>query len=244
MSAKIEERLKESYADIVGLQLLTIYLPESYEAYIITSNIQILWICIVSRYGVRVHRHLNIPNQCHFKLHRSIVDTQVQVQRQETRHKEQASAQIEAETKVIESEYAKNVTVILAEGKANYFKETQLAQATALQNRVEAENTALGHVKESLGKLAEGTHLNQYQQMLAFSLMSNATFLYGVDKALPVINIASNSATGSDPSSMPSSSDDLMNNDAAFQLDTGRGSRMLSSESMGGETTRVKYDEL
>lgn len=64
MMQLLTKKLGESYALCVGLQILVVTLPESYE--------------------------------------KSIVETQVQKQGIETREKEQQSARIEAQTKVIE----------------------------------------------------------------------------------------------------------------------------------------------
>jgi hypothetical protein len=105
--------------------------------------------------------------------------------------------------KVIEADYNRNVTVTLAEGQSNYFRTTQLAKATALENRIKAESQSLEKVAAALGiapsdKIASDK-LIAYQQFLSYSNLQNATFLYGVEKTNVMwgnLNVAGGSGGG------------------------------------------------
>jgi len=116
----------------------------------------------------------------------SIVDTQVQKQRIETRQKEQQSARIEAETKVIESEFNRNITVLNEGAKAEFFRIEQEAEAVAQQKRIETEAFVMKYAQEELQLTSE--QLLTYQEYYVYSTLKNASMLYGLNNAMPIIS--------------------------------------------------------
>lgn len=86
----------------------------------------------------------------------------------------------------------------LAEGNAAAFRITRVAQAQALQKRIEAENDAMGSIKSNIKGITP-QQLVAYQQYLTYSSgLKNATVLYGLGSgATPLINIGAGGGSGS-----------------------------------------------
>merc|ERR1719401_2720824 len=77
----------------------------------------------------------------------SIVMTQVQKQSMLMKEQEQISTNIRAKTSVIEAEYARQVKVIMSQGRANYTVTTKEAAAQAQQKKIEIESEVVGTLK-------------------------------------------------------------------------------------------------
>lgn len=116
----------------------------------------------------------------------SITMTQVQQQMAKTRANEQVAAGIRADTEVMTADYDKKIRVIQAGADANYTLQTKLAEAEAAKRKIKAEAEALELTRKELKLSAAGAV--EYQQLRAYSLLDNATFLANVGGATPTIN--------------------------------------------------------
>lgn len=130
----------------------------------------------------------------------SIVKTQVTNQNILTRQKEQQAALIRAKIDVMVADKERNITVTLARAQANATLTTKSAEARAAQMKIDAEDKALGHVKETLNLSTEA--LVGYQKGFAYQTIPNATFLFGVQNAIAVV---SGGQQGASPSPAPPS---------------------------------------
>ncbi|CEL93474.1 unnamed protein product [Vitrella brassicaformis CCMP3155] len=129
---------------------------------------------------------------------KKIVETQVAQQQIQTEQNKQQAARIRAQTKVIGSEFARNVTVINAGAVANATYLKQKAKAEAVQRQLDTEAYTLAMAAQLLGATPE--EIVRYQQMATYASLANATFLYGMDKSLtPLINIPSAPPIGNPP---------------------------------------------
>jgi len=108
--------------------------------------------------------------------HRMVV-TQIQKQSMFIKEQEQRSAQIRAETSVIEAEFDRTVRVLTAGGQANYTVTTKHAQAEATQRRIAVESEVMGTVKKSLGLTPDG--LVSYQRFSAMDDLESASVYFG-----------------------------------------------------------------
>ncbi|CAK0805052.1 unnamed protein product, partial [Prorocentrum cordatum] len=124
----------------------------------------------------------------------SIVKTQVTNQNILTRQKEQQAALIRAKIDVMVADKERNITVTLATAQANATLTTKSAEARAAQMKIDAEDKALGHVKETLNLSAEA--LVGYQRGFAYQTIPNATFLFGVQNAVAVVGGGHQGAAG------------------------------------------------
>eukprot|EP00397_Hematodinium_sp_SG-2012_P058241 GEMP01073514.1.p1 GENE.GEMP01073514.1~~GEMP01073514.1.p1 ORF type:complete len:349 (+),score=66.93 GEMP01073514.1:90-1136(+) len=116
----------------------------------------------------------------------SIVDTQVEQQRVETRFKEQQSARIEAETRVKEATFSRNITILQKGANAEFFRIDKEARAVADQRRLEVEGETLMQVQQMLDLTAD--QLLTYQTYFVYSTLQNASMLYGISNVLPILN--------------------------------------------------------
>jgi len=116
---------------------------------------------------------------------KSIVLTQVQSQKVETMRYDQVATKIRAETKVIEAEYDRNVTVIKAYGKANYTLVTRSARAEARGKTLDTESVVMNTIKMELA--LAGQDLVEYQQFTAIQALSNASIFFGFDEGTQVL---------------------------------------------------------
>lgn len=128
----------------------------------------------------------------------SITKTQVARQLAKTRRNEQTAASIRADTEVMVSDYNRRVNIVQAGAEADYMLTTKLAKAEAAKRRIAAEANALDYVR---GKLKlDPTGAVEYQQLINYAGLENATFLANVLGAMPVIR------AGSTAGSLPPSS--------------------------------------
>jgi len=107
----------------------------------------------------------------------SIVDTQVQSQNISTMQFSQQATQIRAETKVLKSDYDRNVTVILAKADANYSLVVKKAKANARSKVLATEAEVLKIVSQRLR--LSGSDLVEYQQYSAIQMLENASVYFG-----------------------------------------------------------------
>lgn len=107
----------------------------------------------------------------------SIVDTQVQSQNISTMKFSQQATQIRAETRVLKSDYDRNVTVILAKADANYSLVVKKATANARSKVLATEAKVLKTVAQRL-RLG-GSDLVAYQQYSAIQMLENASVFFG-----------------------------------------------------------------
>merc|ERR1719436_1132326 len=112
-----------------------------------------------------------------------------------TRENEQVAASIRADTEVMNADYNRQIKIIQAGADANYSLITKLSKAEAAKRRIEAEAEALEFVRKKLKLSAEGAV--KYQQLSAYSLLDNATFLANVLGTTPVISAGAKSAAAS-----------------------------------------------
>lgn len=108
----------------------------------------------------------------------SIVQTQVQQQAIKTQTNEQQALRIQADTKVLQASYTRNVTVTQNGADAFYNQETKIAEARANQRLLDIEAETLQTVKEELGLTK--SQILEYQQFVAYAGLQNASFLYGL----------------------------------------------------------------
>jgi len=134
---------------------------------------------------------IDLPDQYEM----SITMTQVQQQMAKTRRNEQVAAGIRADTEVMNADYNKQIKVIQAGADANYTLETKLAKAEAAKRRITAEAEALAYTRKELKLSAAGAV--EYQQLGAYALLENATFLANVLGTTPVLNAAPKAAAAS-----------------------------------------------
>jgi len=125
---------------------------------------------------------IDLPDQYEM----SITMTQVQQQMAKTRKNEQVAASIRADTEVLGADYSKQIKIIQAGADANYTLNTKLAQAEAAKRRITAEAAALAYTRKELKLSAAGAV--EYQQLGAYALLENATFLANVLGTTPVIS--------------------------------------------------------
>jgi len=112
------------------------------------------------------------------RYEKSITMTQVQQQMIKTRRNEQIAASIRADTEVLRAEFARRVQVVQADAMANFTQETKVAEAEATERKIDAEAEAVGYVRKKLG--LSPSEAVRYEQLNAYSGLSNATFLAGV----------------------------------------------------------------
>lgn len=134
---------------------------------------------------------IDLPDQYEM----SITMTQVQQQMAKTRTNEQVAAGIRADTEVMNADYDKQIKVIQAGADASYVLKTKLAKAEAAKRRISAEADALAYTRKELKLSAAGAV--EYQQLGAYALLENATFLANVLGTTPVVNAAPKAAAAS-----------------------------------------------
>lgn len=122
----------------------------------------------------------------------SIVRTQVQKQSMLIREQEQLSAQIRAETSVIQAEFKRLVRVIVAGGQANYTVITKGAHATAQQRKLNVESEVLASVKERLSLSA--AELLRYQKYGALDDIPEARVLFGFSGSQQILLVQATAA--------------------------------------------------
>jgi len=108
----------------------------------------------------------------------SIVTTQVQKQRVETRDYEQQALVVRAQTEVLQATFDRQVTVIQADAQANYTTITRRAAALAEQRVVKTEAEVLG-IFSRLNLTAE--QLVAFQRYTSVGNMEDASVFYGFD---------------------------------------------------------------
>jgi hypothetical protein len=118
----------------------------------------------------------------------AITQTQVQKQTAATRENEQVAAGIRADTEVMTADYAKQIKIVQAGANANFTLKTRMAEAEATKRKITAEAEALAFTRDKLKLSAAGTV--EYQQLVAYSQLENATFLANVLGTTPVIDAA------------------------------------------------------
>lgn len=121
------------------------------------------------------------------RYEQSITETQVQQQIIKTRTNQQVAAGIRADTDVIKAQYMRDIQVVQAGAQANYTLVTKLAEAEAARRKIAAEGEALGYVRRKLSLTAPAAV--QFQELSAYSGLTNASFLANLPGALPVIGI-------------------------------------------------------
>lgn len=109
----------------------------------------------------------------------AITMTQVQQQIIKTRRNEQSAASIRADTDVLRAEYERQMKVVAVGAEANYTLATRLARAEAERRTLGAEAEALSYAEKQL-KMSPADVV-KYQEMNAYSVMDNATFLSHVE---------------------------------------------------------------
>jgi regulator of protease activity HflC (stomatin/prohibitin superfamily) len=109
----------------------------------------------------------------------SIVQTQVHKQMVSTRQYQQEATRVRAQTTVIAAQYNRNVTVIKAEGTANYTYATKEAAAKARSKTIGIESKVLGGIKKNLE--LSPSELVRYQRFSVLNAMENATVFYGFE---------------------------------------------------------------
>jgi len=115
----------------------------------------------------------------------SIVQTQVNTQRVSTQQFQQEATRVRAETDVIAATFDRQVTVIMAQGKANYTYITKEAKAKAKFKTLGIEANVVKSIKENLG--LSSAELIQYARFNAVKELQNASVLYGFDENTPVL---------------------------------------------------------
>jgi len=115
----------------------------------------------------------------------TITQTQVQNQLMRTKEMEQVTRTIEAETGTIQSDYAKQEQVILADGHANYTVTTKEAHAHAQQNRIDNEAGVMHNISFELGFIGED--LVYYQRYGALDDLEDSRLFYGFGGAAPML---------------------------------------------------------
>lgn len=116
------------------------------------------------------------------EFEKSIVQTQVTEQMQQTRQHEQDAKRISADTEVLKATYTRNVTVTRNGADALYTQAMGVANAQAQQRLLEVEASAMGKVQEQLKLNPE--QMVAYQQFVAYHSLDNASFVYGLGSAL------------------------------------------------------------
>lgn len=122
----------------------------------------------------------------------SITQTQVQQQIIKTRTNEQVAANIRADTEVLTADFDRKIQVVMADAQANFTQETKLAEAEASKRRINAEANAVGYVRKALGLSA--ADLVRYQQLQAYSMLPNATFMADMPGAGALVSMATMAA--------------------------------------------------
>lgn len=117
----------------------------------------------------------------------SIVQTQVQQQMVKTKQNQQRASRIEADTTVLKASYSRNVTVTRSGADAEYDQDTRIASALANQRMVEVEADVMTLIEEKLG--LSPAQMVVYQQFAAYSMLQNASFIYGLGNSMLTIPI-------------------------------------------------------
>eukprot|EP00747_Dinoflagellata_sp_TGD_P210437 gnl/TRDRNA2_/TRDRNA2_83705_c0_seq1.p1 gnl/TRDRNA2_/TRDRNA2_83705_c0~~gnl/TRDRNA2_/TRDRNA2_83705_c0_seq1.p1 ORF type:complete len:389 (-),score=67.83 gnl/TRDRNA2_/TRDRNA2_83705_c0_seq1:89-1255(-) len=120
------------------------------------------------------------------RYEKSITMTQVQQQIISTRMNQQVAASIRADTDVLKADFDRRIKVVGADAAANFTIVTKSAEAEAAKKKIRTEADALSYVRKTLGLSALGTV--EYQQLGAYGMMQNATFLANVPGALPIVS--------------------------------------------------------
>lgn len=123
-------------------------------------------------WGLQLMR-IDLPDE----FENSTVRTQVQKQMTLINEQAQHSAQIHAETEVIQADYAKRVKILMAQAEANYTLRTKEAMAEAQKLKIEIESIALSTAKSNLGLGAD--EVVKYLKYGALHDLDGAQLLYG-----------------------------------------------------------------
>jgi len=116
---------------------------------------------------------------------KSIVKTQVNNQKIATRQFQQEATSVRAQTSVIAAEYQRKVTVIKANGMANYTFTTKEAKAHARFNTLSVEAKIVKSIKETMD--LSTSDLITYQRFSAVQALTNASILYGFEDNTQVL---------------------------------------------------------
>lgn len=116
------------------------------------------------------------------EFEKSIVDTQVQKQAIRTRKNEQQVKRIQADTLVLQATFSKNVTVTNQIADSLYYRMKRTADAEAQKQRLQIEAETLASIRERLG--LSPSQMVAYQQFVAYYMMTNASFIYGMKNAI------------------------------------------------------------
>jgi regulator of protease activity HflC (stomatin/prohibitin superfamily) len=116
---------------------------------------------------------IDLPDNFEEKL----IRTEVQNQEILMRKKEQVAKNITAETSVIEASYARQATVMVSKGQANYSVVTQEAAARAKQKVLETEAEVSSILRSALG--LRGEDLVRYQVYDALADKEESHFFFG-----------------------------------------------------------------
>jgi hypothetical protein len=117
----------------------------------------------------------------------SIVQTQVQEQMVKTKQNQQYAQSIAADTTVFQATFKKNVTVTKQGADAMYQQVTKIAEARANQKLVDIEAETMKIIQTMLNLTPE--QMIAYQQFVAYRNLQNASFIYGLDNARPMLTI-------------------------------------------------------
>jgi len=154
---------------IIGQQMFNRVKSTLEESYATCTGLQIL--------------RIDLPDA----FEKQITATQVRKQSVKTSENEQKAAVIRAQIQVMVAQFQNNITVTLARANANANYVTKSAEAKAAQERIQAEDDALEHVKESLsskGLTLSPEGIVAYQENFAYQNLGNATFLSELSNAV------------------------------------------------------------
>jgi len=166
----------------------------------------------------------------------SITITQVQQQIIQTRRNQQLAASIRADTEVMKSKVQRDIDVVRAGAGANYTKVTKMAEAEAAERKISAEAGVIGYVRRKLHLSAVDTV--KYQELAAYSSLTNATFLANMGGVMPTMQMLSvNTPAPAPPATLLQKGRPGKKEDSTATLSAGTADKspVFAEEEAGGE---------